>query len=163
MVDLIFANKPFGLRYDTVNQIWSIVFESNLNPYSPFSLGKQGDATNKAQDTSWLLLFTTDNEFYTVTSRKLRYIFESDQQLRFYFDSNTKIYDSRSNAIVKDIINIFVLEALGSRESNITKNGKNIVKSVGCKNTLNATLEPRSNNGLFITLVKLLDLTKRST
>ena len=106
MVDLIFANKPFALRYDTITQVWTIVFESNLNSYSKFSLGKQGDATNKAQDASWLLLFTTDNEFYTITSRKLRYVFESDQQIRFYFDSNTKIYDSRSNAVVKDVINV---------------------------------------------------------
>ena len=106
MVDLIFANKPFGLRYDAVTQTWQIVFESNLDAYSVFSLGKQGDNTNKQQDASWMLLFTTDNEFYTVTSRELRYVFESDKQVRFYFDSNNKIYDSTTNATVKDSITL---------------------------------------------------------
>jgi hypothetical protein len=106
MIDLIFANKPFGLRYDAVNQIWTIVFELNLDSKNNFSLGKQGDQTNLRQDASWLLLFTTDNEYYTITSRCQRYIFESDTQTRFYFESNNKIYDSKSNSVIKDLINI---------------------------------------------------------
>jgi hypothetical protein len=106
MIDLIFSNKPFGLRYDAERQEWKIVFELNLNARANFSLGKQGDQSNQQQDSSWLLLFTTDNEFYTVTSRVLRYVFESDQQIRFYFDRSNKIYDSKSNLIIKDTINL---------------------------------------------------------
>ena len=45
MADLIFENKPFGLRYDTETRTWKIVFESNLNTVSQFSLGRQGDST----------------------------------------------------------------------------------------------------------------------
>jgi hypothetical protein len=77
MTDLIFANKPFGLRYDAENQVWTIIFESNLDVLNKFNLGNQGSTTNKQQDSSWLLLFTTDNEFYTVTTRQLQYVFES--------------------------------------------------------------------------------------
>ena len=106
MIDLIFANKPFGLRYDAINQVWSIVFELNLDNKNAFSLGKQGDQTNLRQDASWLLLFTTDNEYYTVTSRCQRFIFESDTQTRFYFESSNKIYDSKSNAVIKDLIKV---------------------------------------------------------
>lgn len=106
MVDLIFSNKPFGLRYDANAQIWKIIFEANLNAYSSFSLGKQGDLTNKQQDSSWLLLFTTDNEYYTITNRNQRYIFESDKQIQFYCDSSNKIYDSKTNTIVKDLVNV---------------------------------------------------------
>lgn len=106
MVDLIFSNKPFGLRYDVENKIWKIVFEVNLDTANNFSLGKQGDNSNQQLDSSWLLLFTTDTEFYTVKSRLLRYIFESDKQLRFYFDASDKIYDTRSNIIVKDKIKV---------------------------------------------------------
>ena len=75
MIELIFANKPFGLRYDIVTKTWNISFEGNLNIKDSFSLGKQGDNTNQKLDSSWLLLFTTDTEFYTVASRRLRYIF----------------------------------------------------------------------------------------
>ena len=106
MIELIFSNKPFGLRYSSITQTWQIIFESNIDVVSQFSLGKQGDVSNKHQDASWLLLFTTDNEYYTITSREEQYIFESDQQIRFYFDSSNKIYDSRSNSVVKDNINI---------------------------------------------------------
>lgn len=106
MIDLIFANKPFGLRYDAKTQTWQIIFESNLDSKSKFGLGKQGDTSNQQQDASWLLLFTTDNEFYTVASREQRYIFESDTEIRFYFDSAKKVYDSRSEKIIKDVINV---------------------------------------------------------
>ena len=127
MIELIFANKPFGLRYSSLTQTWQIVFESNLDTVSPFSLGKQGDLTNKQQDSSWLMLFTTDNEYYTITSREQRYIFESNQQVRFYFDSNNKIYDSRSNTVVKDNINIL---SINTRPGTITPFTRNLVWDV---------------------------------
>ena len=106
MVDLIFANKPFGLRYDIETRSWKIIYVGNLNITDSFNLGKQGDISNQQLDASWLILFTTDTEFYTVKSRLLRYIFESDKQIRFYFDASDKIYDTRSNTVVKDKIKI---------------------------------------------------------
>ena len=106
MIDLIFSNKPFGLRYDAATQLWKIIFESNLDSQNIFNLGKQGNNSNQQLDASWLILFTTDNEFYTITSREQRYIFESDKQIRFYFDQSNKIYDSRTNSIIKDTINV---------------------------------------------------------
>jgi hypothetical protein len=106
MIDLIFSNKPFGLRYDAETQQWKIIFEFNLDSKNAFSLGKAGDQTNLRQDASWLLLFTTDNEYYTVVSRCQQYIFESASKTRFYFDSSNKIYDSKSNAVIKDLINV---------------------------------------------------------
>jgi len=106
MIDLIFSNKPFGLRYNIDTRAWNIVFESNLNTSSGFSLGKQGDNSNQKLDSSWLLLFTTDTEFYTVKSRLTRYIFESNNQIRFYFDASDKVYDTRSNTTVKDKISV---------------------------------------------------------
>jgi hypothetical protein len=106
MIDLIFSNKPFGLRYDINSLSWKIITEPNLNLSSSFSLGRQGDVTNQKVDASWLVLFTTDSEFYTVTYRLLRYVFESEQQVRFYFDSSDKIYDVRNNTVVKDKIKI---------------------------------------------------------
>jgi hypothetical protein len=120
MVDLIFANKPFGLRYNTTKQAWQIIFESNLDSYSSFNLGKQGDLTNKNQDSSWILLFTTDNVTYTITSREQRYIFESDKQIKFYFDNSNKIYDSRSNIVVKDSINVLNINTVQGSTNSFT-------------------------------------------
>lgn len=120
MVDLIFSNKAFGLRYDIDSLSWKIVFEGNLNLKDDFSLGKQGDVSNQQLDSSWLILFTTDTEFYTVKTRLLRYIFESDNQIRFYYDSSNKIYDSRSNTVVTDKIKVLGINT-DPNSSNQTK------------------------------------------
>ena len=119
MIDLIYANKPFGLRYNVSTQVWQIVSESNLNLVNGFNLGKQGDASAKQQDASWILLFTTDNEFYTVTSREQRYIFESDTQIRFFYDSMNKIYDSRSGSVIKDNITVLSVNANLNSETGL--------------------------------------------
>jgi hypothetical protein len=106
IIDLVFANKPFGLRYDMLLQSWQLVFESNLNTSGNFSLINQGNISNIGLDASWVLLFTTDNEFYTVTTRQMEYVFESDSQVRFYFDTSAKIYDVTSNMVVGDKIKV---------------------------------------------------------
>ena len=106
MIDLIFANNNFGLRYDVITQSWQIIFPSNLNSTSIFNLTNQGSQSNLQLDSSWLILFTTDTETYTITTRKLRYIFESDKAVTFYFDSSQTIYDSVSSATITDTIKI---------------------------------------------------------
>ena len=111
IVDQVFAFKTFGIRYDTATRTWKVINANNLNTVSEFSLGKQGDSSNQQLDSSWLLLFETDGEKYTITTRGLRYVFQSDKQLRFYFDSNDKIYDSRTGRIVKDNISVLSINA----------------------------------------------------
>ena len=106
ITDLVFSNKSFGLRYDTNSLSWKIITETNLNPSNTFSLTRAGDVSNNKLDSSWLLLFTTDTEFYTVKYRLCRYIFESEQQIRFFYDSSDKIYDARNNQTVKDVVKV---------------------------------------------------------
>jgi hypothetical protein len=106
MVDQAFAFKTFGLRYDVETTNWKVITNSNLDTTSVFDTGKTGDATGTNQDASWIFLFETDGEKYTVTSRAVRYVFESDKQIRFYFDGNDRIYDSKVGKIVTDSISI---------------------------------------------------------
>jgi len=106
MVDLILANKQFGLRYDITTQSWQIIFENNLNSTGAFSLSNQGDASSLQLDSSWFLLFTTNKEYYTITSRQLRYVFESDAEVTFYFDTNVKIYDTISSSTITDTLKV---------------------------------------------------------
>lgn len=106
IIDQIFNYKTFGLRYDANTSIWRVILESNLNVVSPFSTGKTGDLNNQQQDASWLLLFQTDGETYTITYRGQRYVFESDKEIRFYFDSTDKVYDPATNEIVKDKVSL---------------------------------------------------------
>ena len=106
LVDQVFAYKTFGLRYDVDARQWKLVLNTNLNANGDFSLGKQGDNTNQQLDASWLLLFETNGEKYTMTTRSYRYVFESDDQIRFYHDSTDRIYDSKTGKIVKDSITV---------------------------------------------------------
>jgi hypothetical protein len=106
LVDQIFAYKTFGLRYDVDIRQWKLILNTNLNTSSDFSLGKQGDNTNQQLDASWLLLFETNGEKYTITTRSFRYVFESDNEIRFYHDSSDRIYDSKTGQVVKDVITI---------------------------------------------------------
>jgi hypothetical protein len=117
MVDLIFSNQPFGLTYNSLTRAWQIIYETNLNAASLFSLSKQGDTTNTQTDASWLLLFTTDNVTYTVSSRQQRYVFESSKQISFYFDNSKKIYDSTNNTVVKDQITVL---SINNQPSSLT-------------------------------------------
>jgi hypothetical protein len=106
MIELIRANENFGLRYDATLISWQIVYANNLDFSSAFSLGNQGNTTSQNIDASWILLFTSNTVQYTITSRKLRYIFESDKELTFYFDTNVKVYDSTSSSTILDTIKI---------------------------------------------------------
>ena len=101
-----FAYNVFGLRYDVASRSWRLITSTNLNLTDSFSLGKSGDISNQQLDASWLLLFQTDGEKYTLTYRSLRYVFESDEEIKFYYDSADKIYDNRSGKIVKDKIDV---------------------------------------------------------
>jgi len=106
MIDQIFAYKTFGLRYSLADREWRVILNNNLSIGNAFNTGRSGDNSNQNLDSSWLLLFETDGEKYTITYRGVRYIFESDKEVRFYFDETDKIYDSRTGQIITDKINL---------------------------------------------------------
>lgn len=106
MIDQIFAYRTFGLRYDREFRNWLIIEQDNLKIDGDFSLGLSGDFSNQQLDSSWILLFETNGETYDLTYRTLRYVFESDKEIRFYHDSNKKIYDSNTGQLVKDKLTV---------------------------------------------------------
>jgi len=106
VIDQTFAYNDFGLRYDNDSREWRLVKGSNLNKKADFGTGFSGDVSNLNLDSSWLVLFETNGETYTVTYRGLRYVFESDKEIRFYYDSNDKVYDNKTGKIVKDKISV---------------------------------------------------------
>ena len=122
MVDQIFADNSFGLRYDVNDREWSVIDENNLNVYGNFSQGKTGDISNQQLDASWLILFTTDEETYTVTYRTTRYVFESDKEIRFYYDSSDKNYNATSGRIVKDKISVLSINTVPGGTSAMLNN-----------------------------------------
>ena len=106
IVDNVFAYRTFGLRYNRELRAWDIILQEDLDANSEFSLGLAGDSSGQQLDSSWLLIFETDGVSYNITHRTLRYIFESNAEVRFYFDNSKKIYDSKTGEIVKDKIRV---------------------------------------------------------
>ena len=117
-IDLMFAQKRFGLRYDYTKNDWKIILDQDLNATSDFSISATGDLSGRNLDASWLLLFETNGETYTITTRGLQYIFSSADEIRFYFDKEDKIYDSKTQNIVKDKIQVLGINTKPGQTSN---------------------------------------------
>ena len=106
IIDNVFSFRNFGLRYDRETRAWEFITQENLNVNDEFSLGLAGDTSGLQLDSSHLLLFQTNGVTYDVTYKTLRYIFESDKENRFYYDSDRKIYNSNTGELVKDRISV---------------------------------------------------------
>jgi len=106
LIDQVFEYKDFALRYDQYDRQWKIVLAEDINTLSKFATGKAGDITGENLDASWMLYFKTDGEKYTITHRNLRYVMESADEIRFFFDAADKIYDPSTGQIVRDKIDI---------------------------------------------------------
>jgi hypothetical protein len=106
LVNQIYDNQNFGLRYEITSSQWKLITASNLSLTNDFTLGKAGDTTNTNVDSSWTVVFLKQPDSYTVRVRKLSYIFGSINQNRFYFDSNEKRYNDQVGAVVKDQIKV---------------------------------------------------------
>ena len=118
IIEQIFAYKKFGLRYDQSTLTWNIITNLNLNVIRDFSLGQAGNTSNQNLDSSWLLLFDTDGQKYNITYRSLRYLFESDNEIKFYFDSTDKIYNNKTGKTVKDKISILNINTISNSNLN---------------------------------------------
>jgi hypothetical protein len=55
IVNQVFDNQTFGLRYEITESQWKLITASNLNLTNDFTLGKAGDTTNTNIDSSWVV------------------------------------------------------------------------------------------------------------
>ncbi len=106
ILDRIEAYEEFGLRYDVDTETWKVITTSNLSTSSTFSLTNAGSTAGTNLDASWWFKFTNDGNTYTVSYRRLDYIFESESQNKFHFDVEEKIYDYKTGKSVKDSVKI---------------------------------------------------------
>ena len=106
LIDQAFNYQDFALRYDQYDRQWKLVLAEDINTLNTFATGKSGDTTGENLDASWMLYFKTDGETYTITYRNLRYVMESADEIRFFFDAADKIYDPSTGQIVRDKIDI---------------------------------------------------------
>ena len=119
IIDRIDAYEEFGLTYDWDTETWKVITSTNLSASSIFSLTNQGSTAGTNADASWWFKFTNDGNTYTVQYRKLDYIFESESQNKFHFDSQEKIYDYKLGTSVKDTVKVLKTNSLVSTGNSI--------------------------------------------
>jgi hypothetical protein len=119
MINRIEAYENFGLRYEEESGEWRVITTSNLSTSNNFNLGNTGNTTGANLDASWWFKFTNDGNTYTVTYRKLDYIFESVSQNKFHYDSEERIYDYTTGKVVKDFVKILRTNSLMSTGNSI--------------------------------------------
>ena len=119
IIDRVEAYEEFGLRYDIESQDWKIITTSNISTSSVFNLANTGDVSGGHLDASWWFKFTNDGNTYTVTYRKMDYIFESEAQNKFHYDVEEKIYDYTTGKSVKDTVKILKTNSIVSTGNSI--------------------------------------------
>jgi len=119
IIDRIEAYEEFGLRYDESTETWKVITSTNLSTSSVFDLANTGDSTGTNLDDSWWFKFTNDGNTYTVIYRKMDYIFESESQNKFHYDTNEKIFDYKTGKSVKDTIKILKTNSIVSTGNSI--------------------------------------------
>jgi hypothetical protein len=119
IIDRITAYEEFGLRYDVNTETWKVITSTNLSASSIFNLTTAGDTTGTNADAGWWFKFTNDGNTYTIIYRKLDYIFESESQNKFHFDTQEKIYDYRLGKSVKDTVKILKTNSIVSTGNSV--------------------------------------------
>ena len=119
IIDRTEAYEEFGLRYDIDTETWKVITATNLSASSVFSLSNTGSTAGTNLDTSWWFKFTNDGNTYTVTYRSLNYVFESEGQNKFHYDTQEKIYDYKTGKSVKDTVKILKTNSIVSTGNSI--------------------------------------------
>jgi hypothetical protein len=100
------SKLSFGITYVQSSGTWRIIQNNNMSYDASFSLVQQGNTTNQNLDASWLIqLKYVPTSGWFITSRGLSYVFESLNDVRFYF-VNTQRVTSTSGTAQSDFVKI---------------------------------------------------------
>ena len=98
IIEEITLNRTFGLDYNNLTATWQLVNDPALNA--------EYNSVSSNGNPKWLILFAPEGEKYSVTIRGLNYNFGSVLETRFFFETDQKIFDSRSGKTINDFIKV---------------------------------------------------------
>ena len=105
--------NTFAIGYDYKTTSFYVIAPNNLNTTATyFSLVNAEDNTSDNLDESWFIKLeyqaatSSTSASYLITVRGLRYIFESEEDVRFYFNNAFKTIDIQSGKAKKDLISL---------------------------------------------------------
>ncbi len=121
------SNKnTFGLRYDYNSSSWKIITASNLTDLrkdsaNTFSLENTGDLSGNNLDDSWLLRFDYSAQNWSVSFRKFRIVFGSEDTLKFYNQNYKQKFNIQTGKPERDKIKILPVNTKPTNSSPIGK------------------------------------------
>lgn len=100
--------NTFGIRFDHNTQEWIVILAANLAAIDdPFSLEFAGDTSLTNKDASWLIRFDFNTDRWQITARGLRYVYESEKDVRFFVNQFFKISGVTTGRASRDLITVF--------------------------------------------------------
>jgi hypothetical protein len=98
--NLFDSQKSFSLGFDFEQQIWYIIDQYLVDDQLPFSY----DSRTTTNNSSWLMKCEYTTNGWRITCRGLRYVFESEKNLKFYFVNNERNLDIQTGRAERDRI-----------------------------------------------------------
>ena len=98
-------NQTFGIGYSPLYQTWYVITNPNLSN-GTFSLQNAQNTSGTNSDSSWLLKVSYNNTSWLIQSRAERYIFESVDEVRFFFSNSEKTLDSSTGKVLYDTVSV---------------------------------------------------------
>lgn len=121
------SNKnTFGLRYDYNTSSWKTISASNLadltnTSANSFNLDNTGDLSGNNLDNSWLIRFDYTAQNWSVSYRKFRIIFGSENTLKFYNQNYKQKFDIQTGKPERDKIKVLPVNTMPTDSTPIGK------------------------------------------
>ena len=139
---LIDRKQTFGIGYDPRLTTWYTISNDNLSNSGAFSLENAKDISSTSKDASWLIKMVYNGSTWSVFIRSFRYIFESTNDVRFYFSNTSKVVDISTGIARSDYINVL---GINTKPESISSLGKDYFwKITGQYTYPDGYSEPRS-------------------
>ena len=107
----IVDENTFGIMYDFINDLWFVkdtsygAYNRNSNVYTPTI------SSDLLQENAWLVLLeftgSEENAYWAISTRGLRYVFESVEDVRFFFINSFRLYNNATGLVDRDHVTIF--------------------------------------------------------
>jgi len=98
--------QTFGIGYSPLYQTWYVITNPNLSTGPGFSLQHAQDTSGTNADASWLIKVVYNTNSWIIQSRAKRYVFESVDQVRFFFSNSEKTLDSSTGKVLYDSVSV---------------------------------------------------------
>lgn len=150
IINLIFNYQEFALVYNRsftsgFKDPWTIISIDRVNTTGVYDVNTLG--TNS--DSSWLILFQTDGNKYTITYRIAELVFGSKLQVRFLNTNPVPVFDSSTNKLMYDTIRVLANNTGVSSSLDLRISG-NVTESDGFSDSsrILVTYAKRANDNL---------------